>query len=128
MDGILLVSKRTYSISKKMPIVKWLAKEQPLDSIKMPRDFEMRSVNAALDGKSILSEFRELNLNWSSRQDLVNAAEKLLPLNHGKKDVAWLNCDLHIAFIISSFNKNLPRTLKVDSIEELKKELTSNAT
>ena len=123
MTTILLVSKRTFSISKKKPIIEW--KQQSLDvpSITSPNDFEIRIVNAAANGKSLDSEFAELNVNWSSCNDIKGAANKLFTVDDGMTDIALFIDSLNIGIIIESHINRTQKILEVDSIDTLKKKV-----
>ena len=123
MITTLLVSKRTFSISKKKPIIEW--KQQSLDvpSITSPNDFEIRIVNAAANGKSLDSEFAELNVNWSSCNDIKGAANKLFTVDDGMTDIALFIDSLNIGIIIESHINRTQKILEVDSIDTLKKKV-----
>ena len=123
MITTLLLSKRTFSISKKKPIIEW--KQQSLDvpSITSPNDFEIRIVNAAANGKSLDSEFAELNVNWSSCNDIKGAANKLFTVDDGMTDIALFIDSLNIGIIIESHINRTQKILEVDSIDTLKKKV-----
>ena len=123
MTTILLVSKRTFSISKKKPIIEW--KQQSLDvpHITSPNDFEIRIVNAAANGKSLANEFKELNVDWSSCNDIKRAANTLFDVNDGMTDIALFIDRLNIGIIIESQANHKHKMLEVDSIDTLKKKV-----
>ena len=127
MTTTLLVSKRTFSISKKKPIVEW--KQQSLDvpHITSPNDFEIRIVNAAANGKSLDDEFKELNIDWSSRDSIKRSAEKLFAVNDGMTDIALFIESLNIGIIIESHVNHRQKMLEVDSIDTLKKKVLNAA-
>ena len=123
MTTTLLVSKRTFSISKKKPIIEW--KQQSLDvpRITSPNDFEIRIVNAAANGKSLDSEFKELNVDWSLRNDIKGAANKLFAVDDGMTDIALFIDSLKIGIIIESHMNHTQKMLEVDSVDTLKKKV-----
>ena len=123
MITTLLVSKRTFSVSKKKPIIEW--KQQSLDvpGITSPNDFEIRIVNAAANGKSLDSEFAELNVNWSSCNDIKRAANKLFAIDDGMTDIALFIDSLNIGIIIESHMNHMQKIREVDSIDTLKKKV-----
>ena len=123
MITTLLVSKRTFNIAKKMPIIEW--KQQSLDvpQIHSPNDFEIRIVNAALNGKSLDAEFIELNVDWPSRNDIRNVAEKLLAIDDGMTDIALFIESLNIGIIIDSHVNHRQKILEANSIDILKKKV-----
>ena len=127
MITTLLVSKRTFSISKKKPIIEW--KQQSLDvpRITSPNDFEIRIVNAAANGKSLDSEFKELNVNWSSCNDIKCAANKLFAMHDGMTDIALFIDSLNIGIIIDSHINHKHKLLEVDSADTLKKKVLNDA-
>ena len=127
MTTTLLVSKRTFSISKKKPIIEW--KQQSLDvpRITSPNDFEIRIVNAAANGKSLDSEFKELNVDWSSCNDIKSAANKLFAVDDGMTDIALFIDSLNIGIIIKSHMNNAQKILEVDSVDTLKKKVINAA-
>ena len=123
MITTLLVSKRTFSVSKKKPIIEW--KQQSLDvpRITSPNDFEIRIVNAAANGKSLDSEFKELNADWSLSTDIKRAANKLFAVDDGMTDIALFIDSLNIGIIIESHANHKHKMIEVDSIETLKKKV-----
>ena len=123
MTTTLLVSKRTFNISKKKPIIEW--KQQSLDvpRITSPNDFEIRIVNAAANGKSLDSEFKELNVDWSLSTDIKRAANKLFAVDDGMTDIALFIDSLNIGIIIESHMNHTQKILEVDSVDTLKKKV-----
>lgn len=123
MTTTLLVSKRTFSVSKKKPIIEW--KQQSLDvpRISRPNDFEIRIVNAAANGKSLDDEFKELNVDWPLFNDIKHTAEKLFDVNDGMTDIALFIDNLNIGIIIESHVNHKNKMLEVDSIDTLKKKV-----
>lgn len=123
MTTTLLVSKRTFNISKKKPIIEW--KQQSLDvpRITSPNDFEIRIVNAALNGKSLYDEFKELNVDWTLRNDIRSIADKLFDVNDGMTDIVLFIDSFNIGIIIESHANHKHKMIEVDSIETLKKKV-----
>ena len=56
-------------------------------------------MNAAANGKSLDSEFKELNVNWSSCNDIKFAANKLFAIHDGMTDIALFIDSLNIGII-----------------------------
>lgn len=122
MKGILLVSKKTYSIAKKKPVTIWKSRALALDSISTPKNFELRSVNADLDGKGWENEFiNELSLKWSDNVDIRDAAEELAGSIFPTTDILWYVDSLHTAFVIDSHSHH-KSIVYARNIDALKKE------
>ena len=123
MTTTLLVSKRTFSVSKNKPIIEWKQKSLDIPSIASPIDFEIRMVTAAANGKSLYDEFKELNVDWTLRNDIMSIADKLFDVNDGMTDIVLFIDSLNIGIIIESHANHKHEMLEVDSIDTLKKKV-----
>lgn len=119
MEGILLVSKKSYSLSCKKAVTEWKSRRYDIKSVKFPNDFNLRSVEAELSGKTLLQAFPNLDLSWSDYNDARSAAGELVP--YGRTDVIWYVDSMCTAFVIDS-HKNSSRIINATSIDALKKE------
>ena len=120
MDGTLLISKRTYSLSKKAPITEWIELPFNISSIKMPKDFEIRLVNANLKMKSLYTEFPELILSWRDHDQINTLVKKYIPFYDGLTDVVWYCNSLKLAFIQSAHrdSNKLENLLSINAVKE----------
>ena len=125
MNGILLISKKTYSLSKKVPITKWIEKSYEFDNLKMPKNFELRFVNANLEMKSLSQEFPEFELSWNIRSNICDIAKKECSEKNGLTDIVWYCNKMQLAFIIQS-HKKLPNIVHLQTEDEVKKMLGGN--
>lgn len=125
MNGILLISKKTYSLSNKAPITKWIKKSYEIDNLKVPKDFELRFVNANLEMKSLSQAFPEFEFSWNTRSNIRNIARKKCSEKNGLTDIAWYSDKMQLAFIIQS-HKQFPNIVHVQSEDELKRMLGGN--
>ena len=126
MNGILLISKKTYSLSKKVPITKWIEKPYEFDNLKVPKNFELRFVNANLEMKDLHQAFPEFEISWNTKSKMRETARNNeCSLRHGLTDIAWYSKKMQIAFIIDS-HRRLPEIVHVQSEDELKRMLGGN--
>lgn len=121
LDVVLLVSRRTYSLSQKKACIEW--KTTPYNTngtrLQYPKDFEIRLVKAATAGKSLKEEFKELNIDWSFSNDIKTRARELID-NAGLTDIAlYIEC-LGLAIIVEAHSMS-PNIIEVDSLDSLKK-------
>ena len=123
MTTTLLVSKRTFSVSKNKPIIEWKQKSLDIPRIASPTNFEIRIITAAANGKSLDNEFKELNVDWSLFNDIKHDAEKLFAVNDGMTDIVLFIDSLNIGIIIESHANHKHKMIEVDSIETLKKKV-----
>ncbi len=125
MNGILLISKKTYSLSKKAPITKWIAKPYAFDSLRMPKNFELRFVNANLEMKDLHQAFPEFEISWNTKSKIRDCAKAECLTKNGLTDIVWYSEKMQIAFVIDS-HKRLPEIVHVQSEDELKRMLGGN--
>jgi len=125
MNGILLISKKTYSLSKKVPITKWIEKPYEIDNLKMPKDFELRFVNANLEMKGLSQAFPEFELSWNTKYNIRDIAKKECTTQNGLTDIVWYSEKMQLIFIIDS-HKRLPEIMHVQSEDEIKRILGGN--
>ena len=125
MNGKLIISKKTYSLSKKVPITKWIDKLYEFDSLRMPKDFELRFVNANLNMKDLHQAFPEFEISWNTKSNIYNIVKKECSEKNGLTDIVWYSDKMQLAFIIQS-HKRLPGIVHVQSEDELKKMLGGN--
>ena len=123
MTTTLLVSKRTFSVSKNKPIIEWKQKSLDIPRIASPIDFEIRMVTAAANGKSLYDEFKELTVDWTLRNDIRSIADKLFDVNDGMTDIVLFIDSLNIGIIIESHMNHTQKILEVDSVDTLKKKV-----
>lgn len=123
MTTTLLVSKRTFSVSKNKPIIEWKQKSLDIPRIASPTNFEIRIITAAANGKSLDNEFKELNVDWTLRNDIMSIADKLFAVNDGMTDIVLFIDSLNIGIIIESHANHNHKMIEVDSIETLKKKV-----
>ena len=121
MTTTLLVSKRTFSVSKNKPIIEWKQKNLDIPRIASPTNFEIRIITAAANGKSLDNEFKELNVDWTLRNDIMSIADKLFAINDGMTDIVLFIDSLNIGIIIESHMNHTQKILEVDSVDTLKK-------
>ena len=126
MDGMLLVSKKTYSLSKHKPIVEWQSMPFSLTRLNSPHNFEIRLVEAAASGKSLEDEFKELSLDWAESEKFRTAAKNVFSYNSGLTDIAWYINSLQLAIIIERHGQ-MPKIVEAEDIESLKRKLKSYA-
>lgn len=122
MNGVLLVSKKTYSFSRRQAVTEWKSEPYAIDTVKMPHDFELRLVNGDIELNSIKHMFPELELRWSESNKILEHARRIVPVNDGGTDIAWYVPDLKIAYVVRQ-HANKPDMMCVDSIDDIKKEL-----
>ena len=80
MNGIILASKRTYSLAQHKPIVEWHQMQDDVP-VNMPRNYNVRCVDAKLAGKSLSSEFEnELRLDWDVKNDIIDRCKTTMVL------------------------------------------------
>lgn len=120
MNGLLLAARRIYSFADCKPHVEWKVFEIDDVPLEVPHDFEKRAVEAALEDKRLYSEFEELDLKWSYKNDLVDKAEKWCSSNEGLDDVLLFIEELKIAFSLKAFT-SIESMFTVESIDNLKK-------
>ena len=125
MNGTLLLSKRTCSLSTCKSVIEW--KEIPLDikDFHLPADFELKLVNAELQSiddvnESILDKFSDqIRLRWDIKNYISSTAIGILPHNRGLTDIAWYIEELKIAYVIRSFAR-MPEFMMFKSVNSLK--------
>ena len=122
MEGILVVSKKTYSLSKKKAVVEWIEKPFDIKDILLPHDFELRFVDANLKMENLEKVFPELSVSWSQKVDIKNEANKMCSFHGGMTDIAWYSDALSVAIVVES-HANMDHIVKVSSLDELKKVL-----
>lgn len=125
MDGILLVSNRTYSLSEKADVTKWFKKAYSRNSMKIPRDFELRCMNADLEMRSLSTEFSELAISWTEKCDIIENAERACGFRRkrGLTDIAWYSHSLKLAFVLES-HRHTASIFRADSVEEVIEKLS----
>lgn len=120
MDGIILMSRKTYSLSKKLPIIEWIEKKHEIYDFKMPKDFELRFVNANLMMSDIKHVFPELIMSWTDKDKIKNIAEhECCKERNGLTDIVWFSQELQLAYVIRS-HVRLPDMFHARSIDEIK--------
>ena len=125
MNGKLIISKKTYSLSKKAPITKWIEKPYAFDSLRMPKNFELRFVNANLEMKDLHQAFPEFEISWNAKNKIRDIAKNECQIRYGLTDITWYSEKMQIAFVIDS-HKRLPDIVHVQSEAELKRMLGGN--
>ena len=125
MNGILLISKKTYSLSKKVSITKWIEKPYEFDNLKVPKNFELRFVNANLEMKDLHQAFPEFEISWNTKSRIREIAKNECRRQYGLTDIVWYSEKMQIAFVIDS-HKRLPEIVHVQSEDELKRMLGGN--
>ena len=120
MNGLLLAARRIYSFADCKPRVEW--KVFGIDDIplEVPHDFEKRAVEAALEDKRLYSEFPELDLKWSYKNELTDKVEKWCSSDEGLDDILLFIEDLKIAFSLKAFTP-IETMFTVESVDNLKK-------
>ena len=119
MNGILLASSRTYSLSKKAAVTEWFKSEYEISSIKIPHDFDVRYVNSDMHMKDLHEEFPELKLSWEVESMIAKRVDeicKLRPLT----DIMWYADELKTAFVIKthdSFRFHHSSMFRAESVE-----------
>ena len=123
LDMWLVVSKKTYSFSKRKSIVEW--KSEPfVDShfkLQYPANFELRFVNANLAGKSLRDEFPELQRDWCVQNTIRNAATHIVDYNSGLTDIVLYIKNLKLAIIVESHTNKHDEYVKAESLDELQR-------
>ena len=119
MNGILLVSKKVYSLAKGKAVTEWIEKPYTIGLIE-PRDFELRFVNANVNMENLEREFPEFNISWSQRSDIKKEANKMCLLENGRTDIVWYSKKLYVALIIESHIR-MNNIVNYESLDALKK-------
>ena len=125
MHGKLIISKKTFSLSKKVPITKWIEKPYAFDGLQMPKNFELRFVNANLEMKDLHQAFPEFEISWTTKSKIREIAKNECQTRYGLTDITWYSDKMQIAFVIDS-HKRLPEIVHVQSEDELKRMLGEN--
>ena len=122
MNGIILASKRTYSLAQHKPIVEWHQMQDDIP-VNMPRNYNVRCVDAELAGKSLSNEFEdELRLDWSRKDAIINKCKNKYGTN--LTDIAVFLPKLNVALILQSHLNDVFNTIiNILSIDDLKKAL-----
>lgn len=125
----LIVSKKTYSIIGKTPITKWFEASYDWHSLKEIEDFDLRAVNAGLEGRSLVKEFKELEIDWSLENAIKSAAYALLEANReslvGIVDICLFIQNYNLAVVVQGKLDYSNRMFQADSIKDLKDKLDS---
>lgn len=120
MNGILLVSRRTYSLSKNKEMTVWLERPYMSMQFTVPRDFDERMVNAHLHMKDLYAEFNEFkNFMWDNGARIKKDAIELNNSRIGPTDIAWYIEEMHIAFILCS-HRSMQSVVYARTIDDLK--------
>ena len=121
MIGHLLVLRKTYDVVNKKCIDEWYEDDIDFASISIPKNFELRAIEAALDGKSLSSTFSELTFTWTDRDAIINTMHKYFVNSSWYVVVVYFE-KLHIALHVAN-GINVCRfhdAIKCNSIEELR--------
>lgn len=122
MEVVVLASKKTYSLAKRMQIVEWFEEKAIVDSLNIPKDFEARAVKADMLNRPFHNEFKEFALSFSLQRRVNDIVSQVATYNTGLTDVAVFIAQCHMALVLPSrFTKY--KILNVSSIDELKKAL-----
>ena len=131
LDGVLLVSRKAYSFAKMAPVVEWQEFPCTIESIHMPKDIDVRMVEADLKDISLCTEFPELNIRWDEENKLIRLAEDKFfsssPLyaKHSALDIVVFIQEAKIAIVLQGCNiMKQKKMFKADSIQSIKDTLT----
>ena len=120
MNGIILYSRRAYSLDKHCPICTWY--EHPYEiEIAFPHNCAVRIVDAELSG-DLTSEFKELCLSWSQSDQISNLVKSKLPIRHGLSDYCLYFPSMQLGIVLSDHRRLLKscEVVCAASIEDMK--------
>lgn len=109
-----------------MPITEWKTDKIDIDSITDPINFEVRAVDAALDNKALYDEFSEFHINVKDSDKIIKHAMSIFSYNEGLTDIVLYVEQYKLAIVVQSYSymHENQRVFKIDSLEELKMEMT----
>lgn len=119
MNGILLVSKKVYSLAKGKAVTEWIEKSYAIKGLTEPRDFELRFVNANVNMENLEQKFPEFDLSWNQQSDIRIEANKMCLSENGRTDIVWYSKKLHVALIIES-HVRMNSIVNYESLDALK--------
>ena len=121
LDVMLVVSRKTYSLSNRKYIVKWETTQLDNKKLKFkyPDNAEIRIVEADIANRSLKKEFNELSIDWGVSTYIENSAKQLV--NTGLTDILlYIGC-LHLAIVFRSHSYNYQTIIiEAESLEALK--------
>lgn len=100
MYGILVYSRKSYSLARHEVVIEWYEDPYAISSISPINNFEIRIVNAASEGKTLTDEFKnDLNIDWNVSSNIRSFVQSKISENTGRSDIAWFIPSLEVSVI-----------------------------
>lgn len=123
MDGILVYSRKSYSLARHEVVIEWYEDSYSISSISPINNFEIRLVNAASEGKTLNDEFKnDLNIDWNVSSNIRSFVRSKVSENDGRNDIAWFIPSLEVSVILDrAYSSVSSKIVETHSIDDLKK-------